>query len=112
MADVNRVGTSNLSFTYATQFYGATGAAIGFPLEIKPACDYSPIVFNTFFNPLSIEKETTYDISVPETDVYHEHEALWASRGYPDACTVGLSIGGPVAEYSAVNGYLVSISPT
>jgi len=112
VADVNRVGTSNLSFTYATSWYGATGITIDFPLEVKPVCDESPIVFNTFFNPVSIERETTYDLTVPATDVYHEYETLWASRGYPDACTVGLSIGGPVAEYSVINGYVISVSPT
>lgn len=113
--DGNVVGLNTLTFTWAPRYFTASDAGdqtATVDVTITPACAYSPIYFNTFFNPITVQLEATYPYTIGANEIYHYFQTTWHNAGYPNACTVGLLVSGEIAEFAEVDGLTVSVSPT
>ena len=111
-SDANLVGIHAYSFAWAAERTPSVEqGTISYTVEVQPDCSVSPIIFETFLLPVTPDREVTTSFSIPESDLSHTYQGIWAAAGYPNACTLGLSLSGSAAAYSTLDGFTVEITP-
>ena len=109
--DPNEVGQHTAEFAF---YVGTTFKEISVSVlfAISPSCAYSSIVYyGDNYNAVSVINDQKYRIPIDTSDYRHEHDLLWTSLGYPDACTIGYSLSGTAASFSSFSNNEITITP-
>ena len=106
----DEVGSETIIFSF-TSPYTSDYFSETYNFEVRPACYYSTIVFDTYFFPLTLGTSVSYPLILDESDVYHIYDDVWAARGYPNVCTLELTLSGAATSFSTVTGLTVDIAP-